>query len=233
MTAEQRVEERLSELTQRVRASADRGPRLAAALISGAAGALAVTAVHQLARRRVPLCAADGRSRHASHCPRHASPGQAPTHRPHVVPRHPGRRSPLEHGLLLDCSSCRPARHAGRCSPRDCRRCRSLLLPPVMGLGRPPHAGAWSNRLMTSPGTRWAASRPAARISSCTRTMAGSTRSDRLKTPVERPLGCVCLRNQIRALARFRTSDYAGSVSRRTAFSEYTFFNTGSGNPTP
>jgi hypothetical protein len=54
MTAEQRVEERLSELTQRVRASADRGPRVGAALISGAAGALAVTAVHQLARRRVP-----------------------------------------------------------------------------------------------------------------------------------------------------------------------------------
>ena len=25
----------------------------------------------------------------------------------------------------------------------------ALLLPPVMGLGRPPHAGAWSNRLMT------------------------------------------------------------------------------------
>src|SRR3954447_6028938 len=51
--AEQQVENRLSALTRRGRATATRRERLRDAVASGAAGALALTAVHQLARRRV------------------------------------------------------------------------------------------------------------------------------------------------------------------------------------
>ena len=147
MTAEQRVEERLSELTQRVRASADRGPRLAAALISGAAGALAVTAVHQLARRRV------------RYAPRMDVLGMRAIARHRLGKRPPtGRtlyRATLAGDLLSNTAYYSTVALAGRHATRTgaalgiAAGVGALLLPPVMGLGRPPHAGAWSNRLMT------------------------------------------------------------------------------------
>jgi hypothetical protein len=149
MTAEQRVEERLSELTQRVRASADRGPRLAAALISGSAGALAVTAVHQLARRRV------------RYAPRMDVLGMRAIARgTHRLGKRPptGRtlyRATLAGDLLSNTAYYSTVALAGRHATRTgaalgiAAGVGALLLPPVMGLGRPPHAGAWSNRLMT------------------------------------------------------------------------------------
>jgi hypothetical protein len=149
MTAEQRVEERLSELTQRVRASADRDPRVGAALISGAAGALAVTAVHQLARRRVP------------NAPRMDVLGMRAIARgAHRMGRRPptGRtlyRTTLAGDLLSNTAYYSVVALGGQHAMRTgaalgiAAGLGALLLPPAMGLGRPPHADAWANRLMT------------------------------------------------------------------------------------
>ena len=149
MMAEQRVEERLSELTRRVRASADAEPWPAAALLSGAAGALALTTVHQLARRRVP------------YAPRMDVLGMRAIARgAHRVGRRPptGRtlyRATLAGDLISNTVYYSAVALGGRHAARTgaalglAAGVGALLLPPVMGLGHPPHAHAWSNRLMT------------------------------------------------------------------------------------
>jgi hypothetical protein len=147
--AEQLVEQRLSDLTRRVRASAGDEPRLGAAAVSGAAGALALTAVHQLARRRLP------------HAPRmdvlgmraiargvHRVGGRPPTGRTLY-------RTTLAGDLLSNAAYYSAVALGGRHSVPFgvalgiAAGLGALLLPPVIGLGRPPHVRAWSNRLMT------------------------------------------------------------------------------------
>ena len=147
--AEQRVERRLSELTRRVRASADRQPGLGAAVTSGAAGALALTAVHQLARRRV------------RNAPRMDVLGMRAIarglHRARTQP--PTGRTLYHTTLAADIISNAAYYSAVALAGPEALRAGAalgiaagvgaLVLPPTMGLGRPPHVQAWSNRLMT------------------------------------------------------------------------------------
>jgi hypothetical protein len=146
---EQRVEQRLSELTRRVRASAEREPRLGAAVVSGAAGALALTAVHQFARHRVPKA------------PRMDVVGMRAIARSmHGVGRRPptGRalyRITMAGDILSNAAYYSAVALAGREAMRAgaalgiAAGVGAVVLPPMIGLGRPPHVHAWSNRLMT------------------------------------------------------------------------------------
>jgi hypothetical protein len=148
-TAEQQVEQRLSDLTRRVRSSAGRQPSVAAAVASGAAGALALTAVHQLARRRV------------RYAPRMDVLGMRAIarglRRAHTRP--PTGRALYRTTLVADLLSNTAYYSAVALGGRDSVRAGvalgmaaglgALVLPPFMGLGRPPHVQAWSNRIMT------------------------------------------------------------------------------------
>jgi len=146
---EERVEQRLSELTRRVRTSTHDEPRVGAAVVNGAAGALALTAVHQLARRRVP------------YAPRMDVLGMRAIARGvHRVGRRPptGRalyRATLAGDLISNTAYYSVVALGGRHALRAgaglgiAAGVGALVLPPVIGLGNPPHAQAWSNRLMT------------------------------------------------------------------------------------
>jgi hypothetical protein len=146
---EERVEQRLSELTHRVRTSTCNEPRLGAAVVSGAAGALALTAVHQLARRSVP------------YAPRMDVLGMRAIARgAHRVGRRPptGRvlyRATLAGDLLSNTAYYSVVALGGRHALRAgaalgiAAGAGALVLPPLLGLGNAPHAHAWPNRLMT------------------------------------------------------------------------------------
>ena len=146
---EQRVEQRMSELTRRVRASAERELGLGAAIVSGAAGAVALTAVHQFARHRVPKA------------PRMDVVGMRAIARSvHGVGRRPptGRalyRITMAGDILSNAAYYSAVALAGREATRAgaalgiAAGIGALVLPPMIGLGRPPHVHAWSNRLMT------------------------------------------------------------------------------------
>ncbi len=148
-SAELRVEQRLWELTQRVRHSARREPTLGAAVASGTAGALALTAVHQLARRRVP------------NAPRMEVLGMRAVARgAHRLGKQPqnGRalyRATLAGDLLSNAAYYSAVALGGQYAVQAgaglglAAGFGALALPPVIGLGRPPHVHAWSNRLMT------------------------------------------------------------------------------------
>jgi hypothetical protein len=148
-TAEERVERRLSELTRRVRASADREPGIGAAAVSGAAGALALTAVHQLARRRLPYAPRmDVLGMRAIARGVHRAGKRPPTGRSLY-------RFTLAGDLLSNAAYYSAVALGGRNAVRTgaglglAAGVGALVLPPVIGLGHPPHVRAWSNRLMT------------------------------------------------------------------------------------
>src|SRR5215218_2310300 len=143
--AEQQVEERLLDLTRRVRDTATHGERLRDALAAGAAGALALTAVHQLARRRVP------------YAPRMDVLGMRAIARgAHCAGRRPptGRalyRATLAGDLISNTAYYSVVALGGRHALRAgaglgiAAGVGALVLPPLIGLGNPPHAHAWSN----------------------------------------------------------------------------------------
>jgi hypothetical protein len=147
--AEKRVEARLAELTHRVRTAAYHKPSLGAALASGAAGALALTAVHQLARQRVRMA------------PRMDVLGMRAIARGmHRLNRRPptGRRlyrATLAADLFSNTAYYAAVALAGRQALRAgaalgvAAGLGALVVPPIIGLDRPPYAHAWSNRLMT------------------------------------------------------------------------------------
>ena len=147
--AEQQVEERLLDLTRRVRDTATHGERLRDALAAGAAGALALTAVHQLARRRVPRAPRmDVLGMRAIARGLHRTGWRPPTGRTLY-------RTALAADLVSNAAYYSAVALAGRDAVRAgaalglAAGVGAIVFPPVIGLGDPPHRRSWSNRLMT------------------------------------------------------------------------------------
>ena len=123
--------------------------RIAHALVSRAAGALALTAVHQLARRRVP------------NAPRMDVVGMRAIARGlrgmGIRPPADDRlyRATLAGDLVSNTLYYAAAGFAGRDAVQAGTALGlgagvgALALPPVLGLGLPPHVQSWANRIMT------------------------------------------------------------------------------------
>ncbi|HEX5819151.1 MAG TPA: hypothetical protein VFY20_09745 [Gemmatimonadales bacterium] len=126
-----------------------RDGRVAPAVVSGAAGAVALTAIHQLARHRLEypprmdvlgkralarlMRSAGWMPRDEQVLERNAFAGDLVANTAYYAAVSLAPRHPLRCGVLLGVAAGLGA----------------LLLPPVMGLGYPPHSNAWSNRVMT------------------------------------------------------------------------------------